>query len=151
MDKKTYLKLKAKIYAKARQRKHRILFPSNTEDGFASPLAMSVKEAIKDLNRERAKELLELEKQFRKSFFDMDAGRESEFIRMEKEIASVGGDSDLYYRKHGYDGNPHKKSEYYKLDAKGNIQNDSNICSRCGKTKQNCRCDQRKNDWLIVK
>jgi len=147
MNETEYKKARARILTRFRQKKHRLLNADTESDGFSgvSPLD-TVESAIKELLNERDRELLELEKQYRKDFFDVDP-RDKEFLVYEKRLKECGGSSDLYSRK--FHGKPKpKKSEFVKLDDRGNIQHNDNVCSRCGKTKANCTCDKQSNEWL---
>lgn len=150
MDKNEFEKQRKKILDKYRQRKHRILHPNMDEekDGFAQ--AFDLKSMLKDLEEEKKRELAVLHRKFHG--LDADAF-DGEFQKYERELREVNGDTDLFYRKHGFNGNPHKKSEYVKLDDKGNITHDSNICLECGKRLIDGKCsicDKKRDDWLIV-
>ena len=132
--------------AKFRQAKSRILH-GNDEDGFASPI-FDVAEALRQLDKEKKRELARLYREFQG--LDPDPF-DHEFNRFERELAELGGDSDTYYRRHGFkDGKPDKKSEYVEF-RNGRLVHDD-VCG-CGRRLVDGECpvcSENSDDWLRI-
>lgn len=134
--------------AKFRQAKSRIIH-GNDEDGFASPI-FDVAESLRQLQKEKKVKLAKLHRQFHG--LDPDPF-DREFERFERELSGLGGDSDTYYRRHGFkDGKPHKKSEYVDFDSKSGRLVHADVCN-CGRrlVSGECPvCSKKSDDWLRI-
>lgn len=65
----------------------------------------------------------------------------------EAEIRSLNGNHEAYARKYGRHHSSYR--EEYVDFVNGKLEHAS-VCSRCSKRHENCRCNQRKDDWLVI-
>lgn len=59
-----------------------------------------------------------------------------------RELKRLGGDTDLYYKKHGFNGHPKRKGEFVEFEGGRLIHSD--VCVGCGKTRGECKCGEAK-------
>jgi len=120
-------------------RKHRILHADSEHDGFSAPSPlMNHEEVMRDLQREKHKELTNIAKKHKP--LDPDPN-DSSFEAYEKWLSQHNGDTRLWANQNGYE--PQSlKSEFVEF-KNGRLQHDSDICPNCQKHKSNCQCNQK--------
>lgn len=137
MNNNEYEQQKRRILQRYRAMKYRIVHSDPEKDGFSYPLDLN--EALRQQHKDRNKELAKLYRKFRG--LDPDPF-DKEFQQYERELANLDGDTDLYYRKHGWkNGNPNKKSEYVDY-VDGKLVH--------SKRNEKKKKEEQKDDWLKV-